>query len=255
MRHFLVLFLLTLIAFPVIAQQNTKLIVRAKAKDAKFIGSSIGGAFVMVKNADTDEILAKGLTEGSTGNTGLIMSAPHERYMQLSDDRTARFETSLSIEEPMFLTIEVHSPYTHRSARVVASTQVWLIPGKDIIHDGIVLEIPGFIIDILNPHTHRFLEKADLKDGFLNVEANIVMMCGCTISKGGLWDGTKMDVQAILKWNGQKVGEYLLEMTDTANLFSGKIPLSEGGNYEIIVYAFDPETGNTGVEKVNFILE
>ena len=51
---------------------ETHIIVRAKAKDAKFIGSSLGGAYVIIKNKMTGEILAKGKTQGSTGNTDLI---------------------------------------------------------------------------------------------------------------------------------------------------------------------------------------
>jgi hypothetical protein len=47
---------------------ETTIIIRAKAKDAKFIGSSIGGAHVVVKHQLTGEILAQGKTEGSTGN-------------------------------------------------------------------------------------------------------------------------------------------------------------------------------------------
>ncbi|MDX1942304.1 MAG: hypothetical protein SFU99_17195 [Saprospiraceae bacterium] len=254
MRTTLIFLILSLISNILIAQ-NTRFIVRAKAKDAKFIGTSLGSALILVKNVETDEILAKGFTEGSTGNTQRIMNTPHQRFETLSDEQTAKFETTLALDEPTFVTIEAHSPYAKRGARVMASTQMWLIPGKDIIGDGIVLEIPGFIIDILHPHTHRYMKKADLKNGILNVEANIVMMCGCIISKGGLWDGSKMEVNAILKLNGEKQGEYPLQITDTENLFTGDIPLTQSGNYEIILYAYDARSGNTGVEKVNFILQ
>jgi hypothetical protein len=32
--------------------------------------------------------------------------------------------------------------------------------------------------------------------------------------------------------------------------FRGEACVSEKGTYEIIVYAYDPQTGNTGVDKV-----
>jgi hypothetical protein len=32
--------------------------------------------------------------------------------------------------------------------------------------------------------------------------------------------------------------------------FKGQAAVSEKGEYEIIVYAFDPQTGNTGVDRV-----
>ena len=58
---------------------ETKLMVRAKAKDAKFVGSSIGGAHVIVRNTVNGEILAEGNTTGSTGNTDLIWSMLHDK--------------------------------------------------------------------------------------------------------------------------------------------------------------------------------
>ena len=40
--------------------QTTEVMIRAQSKDAKFIGTSIGGAKVIVKDAETGEILAEG---------------------------------------------------------------------------------------------------------------------------------------------------------------------------------------------------
>ena len=36
--------------------------------------------------------------------------------------------------------------------------------------------------------------------------------------------------------------------------FQGKADVSKTGTYEIIVYAFDPKTGNTGVDKKTVIV-
>ncbi|MFT5169185.1 MAG: hypothetical protein ACI8P3_004433, partial [Saprospiraceae bacterium] len=38
---------------------ETKIIIRAKAKDAKFIGSSLGGAYVIIRNKVNQQILAE----------------------------------------------------------------------------------------------------------------------------------------------------------------------------------------------------
>ena len=235
--------------------QLTEITVRAKAKDAKFIGTSVGGALIIIRDANTNEILAKGLTEGSTGNTGLIMKMPIERYTQMAVDGTAKFTAKLELEEPLLITAEAHSPFTNRQARAITSTQLWLIPGKDITGDGVVLEIPGFIIDILEPQTHRFVSLETLEGGHAKVRANIVMMCGCTISKGGLWDGEGMEASVLVKHNGKVSGNYALQITDTANIFEGKVPIAKSGPYEFIVTAFDPKTGNTGVDKVNFVVD
>ena len=230
----------------------TKVVVRAKAKDAKFIGSSVGGAMVIIRNAVTGEILAKGITAGSTGNTKLIMRTAKERYQAISDDRTAKFEATIDIAEPTFVTIEVMAPFNKRQATVMAQTQVWLIPGKDIVGDGVVVEIPGFIVDVLAPQTHAFTSLSK-NNNQIKITDNVVMVCGCTISKGGLWDGDKMEAKAIIKRNGQPYQTVTLKLGKKVNTFEGALKTSEPGLYEVLVYVYDARTGNTGVDKVNVV--
>lgn len=56
----------------------TKIMIRAKARDAKFIGSSLGGAYIIVRDKTSQKILAEGKTTGGTGNTDLIMKMPKQ---------------------------------------------------------------------------------------------------------------------------------------------------------------------------------
>lgn len=246
---YLALLLVSLNAFAT----ETKLMVRAKAKDAKFVGSSIGGAHVIVRNTLNGEILAEGHTTGSTGNTNLIMKSAHERYTQLSDDKTAGFLAVIDIEEPTLVRVEVLSPVHKKSARIQASTELWLIPGKDILGDGIVIEIPGFVVDILTPNTHQYIALESIPQSGLPIEAHIVMMCGCPIEAGGIWDSNLMEVKAMVKKEGQTVAEVPLK-NPAQNTFQGVVPVSEAGYYQITVYAFNPQTGNTGVDIVNYVV-
>lgn len=229
--------------------QPTKLVVRAKAKDAKFIGTSIGGAKVIIRDALTGEILSQGVTAGSTGNTSLIMKEPHERYKPITDDQTAKFETAIDIEEPKFITIEIIAPVNQPQASVKAQTQLWLIPGKHIDGEGVIVEIPGFVVNVLSPQTHESLKPSTIK-----LQANVVMMCGCTISNGGLWDAEKIEVQAIIRKAGKSVKTVMMSVQDKVNTFEADVDLQEPGTYEAIIYAYDDRTGNTGVGKVNFIV-
>lgn len=57
----------------------TKVIVRVVSKDAKVIGSGVGGALVRIKNLETGETLAQGKQDGGTGDTDRIMVKPHRR--------------------------------------------------------------------------------------------------------------------------------------------------------------------------------
>jgi hypothetical protein len=123
----------------------TKLVVKAKSKDAKFVGTKMGGALVTIKDSNTGKVLAKGLTAGSTGNTGKIMIQPKTRFGTISDG-AAKFETSIDINEPTLITIDVDAPLVTKPDMIRSSTQMWLIPGKDITGEGIIIEIPGFSV-------------------------------------------------------------------------------------------------------------
>jgi len=136
---------------PGAAAVETKIIVRALAKDAKFIGTPMDGADVVIRDAKTAEVLAKGITTGGTGNTKKLVTGTKTRGQALSDERAAKFETTIDIDEPRLLTIEVSAPLSHPQATVKATTQVWLIPGKHILGDGVIVEIPGFVVDLLSP--------------------------------------------------------------------------------------------------------
>lgn len=229
--------------------QETHIMIRAKAKNAKFIGSSIGGAKIIVRDAVTGEILDQGMTSGSTGNTAKIMKEPHERGKALSEENTAGFEAKLDIKEPVFVTVEAIAPFNKKQARVLSSTQLWVIPGKDITGDGVILQIPGFVVDILAPQTHEALS-AESK---VEVRANVVMMCGCPVTDGGLWDAQQYEVKALISRDGEKLKEVPLKIREKSSTFSAETDL-EKGLYEVVVYAYDPVSGNTGVDKTNIIV-
>lgn len=247
------IFLLAMLTTLAARAVETKVIVRAKAKDAKFIGSSLGGAYVIIREQSNQRILAEGLTTGTPGNTRMIMNTPRERYTQLSDKQTGGFEAKLDIDEPVFVCIEMTAPYTHRASQVHAMIELWLIPGKHILGDGIVLEISGFIVDILSPRTHNFISLDVAKGKPFKVQANVVMMCGCLISKGGVWNGEEIEVKAIVKKDGKFLEEVTLSIAD-ANLFEGGMKMDEKGDYQFTVYAYHEKSGNTGVGMVNFVV-
>jgi hypothetical protein len=223
----------------------TKLVVRAKARDAKFIGTSMGGAAVTVRDAETGKGLAEGLTAGATGDTQKIMIDPIERGKRITDRDTANFETFIDIDEPRLLTIEVEAPMGHKPNTIKNSTQIWLIPGKDIAGEGLVIEIPGFAVTADAP-----LE-VKLADGkaVIPVNAAIVMVCGCKLSPEGMWDSSKYEIEALVKFNGKIINNVPLGFAGSPSAFAGEASVSEAGTYEIIVYAYDPVTGNTGIDR------
>lgn len=229
--------------------EPTTVVVRALAKDAKFIGSSMEGAYVFIKEVKSGEILAQGMTEGSTGDTDKLVREPHQRYDQISTEGAAKFEANIALEEPVFVEVSATGPLSQRQSQVRSSTQLWLIPGKDITGDGIILEIPGFAIDILQPQAHEVNS-----DNTITITANAVMMCGCPISPDGLWDSTEMEFQAVISKDGETITTKPMEFSGKTSTFESSFEPSKPGAYKITVWGYDQRTGNTGVDKTTVIV-
>lgn len=226
----------------------TRIMVRVKARDAKFIGTSMGGAYIQISNQLTGRLITDGYTKGSTGSTDIIMRQPHARNGKITNDGTAGFLATLDIEEPVFVTISALGPVNDPQARVMATTQIWVIPGKHIEGDGIILEIPGMVVNITSPQ----MTDAISLDGNANVKlsAHVIMMCGCPITEGGLWDSNDVEVKAMVYQDGDLKKVVPMVWKDR-NVFEGQMPVSAAGMYEVMIYAYNSKTGNTGLDKVN----
>lgn len=231
--------------------EPTDITVRVLSKDAKFIGTSMGGMRIILRDADTGEVLASGVTAGGTGDTDLLMHDNAGRRAQLSDASAAKFDATIDIDEPRKIQVEAYGPLAQpQAAHRVTSTQ-WVVPGAHLSGgDGWVLELPGFVVDVLSPPAH-----VKLKPGATSVDlrANVVMMCGCPISPKGLWDAGKLQVKAIVKRDGKVVETVDMPFAGEVSQFGTSLPIDQPGTYEIVVYAHDPGNGNTGLDRTTFI--
>ncbi|HKK47135.1 MAG TPA: hypothetical protein VJ964_16525 [Balneolaceae bacterium] len=231
-------------------KHSTQVVVRAIAKDAKFIGSSMDGALITIKEANTGRILAEGKTAGGTGDTDKLVRQPHARYGQLSSPGSAKFETTLQLSEPTFVTVSATAPMSQKQSQVTSSTQLWLIPGKDITGDGILLQIPGFAIDILQPQVHEFDKKEQI-----TITANAVMMCGCPTSPGGLWDSSKMEFVAVVKKEGTEISRKSMAYAGKTSTYQTSFTPESSGTYQITVFGYDSRTGNTGLDRTTVVIQ
>lgn len=222
---------------------ETNVMVRAKAVDAKYIGTSVGGIKVVVEDAETGEILDQGWIKGDTGSTNSLIKEPIARDQVLTDDTTAGFLAKVDISSPRLLRFKLIGPYGFRQALQEATVTSWVIPGKDILGDGITLNMPGFIVDAWTSVT---------EGGHVDIFTKASMLCGCPIYPDGPWDPRNYEVTAILMQNEVKVGEVKLDFTGPVGIFSGKTTLIKPGHYKAIVYLFDKKTGNVGVDRTMF---
>lgn len=240
--------LLTITAFGLALSANsfateTQVMVRAKAVDAKYIGTSVGGVKVIVEDAESGEILDQGWINGDTGSTTALIKEPISRDQTLTDNTTAGFLAKVDISSPRLLRFKLVGPYGYRQSLQEATVTSWVIPGKDILGDGITLNMPGFIVDAWT----RVLE-----GGQVDIFTKAAMLCGCPIYPDGPWDPSNYEATAILMQNEAKVGEVKLDFTGPVGIFSGKTTITEPGYYKAIVYLFDKKTGNVGVDRTMF---
>ena len=129
----------------------TSLLIRATSRDAKIIGSGVGGARITVRDAGTGAILAEGLQSGGTGDTDAIVRNPHPRDGTIYDTRgAASFLATILLDEPTQVTIEAEGPLGHPQALGSATKTMLVVPGEDVRGEGIILEIHGFIVEILD---------------------------------------------------------------------------------------------------------
>jgi len=143
-----------LLAAPCRAEPTT-ITVRVLSKDAKFIGTSMGGARVVIRDADTQEILAQGVTSGGTGDTARIMKEPWKRGEPIATPDAAKFTAVIDLDAPRRIEVAATGPLAQMQSRGKVSATQWVIPGKNIDQgDGILLVMPGFSLDVLQPAAH-----------------------------------------------------------------------------------------------------
>lgn len=232
--------------------EPTAIDVRVISKGAKFVGTSMGGVEVVIRDAETGQILARGKTVGTTGDTAKLMTEKAPHHAPVSTEDAAVFRAQVELIEPRRIEVSARGPLSQRQAENTASVTQWMVPGKPVTGgDGLVLQLPGFAVNLLAPPAHMNLAGTPQS---VALRANVCMMCGCPITPGGLWDADQFEVAAFIYHDGQKRGDLPLEYAGQPSQFQATLEVDRTGLYEVIVYAYDPANGNTGVDKTTFIV-
>ena len=130
----------------------TKVMVRAVSRDAKVIQDPVGGARITIREVATGNVLAQGVQQGRSGNTELIMVKPRARGATVFDTPgTAGFLATLMLDRPTVVEITAEGPLGNPQATQRASKTLLLFPGQHVLGEGVLLEIHGFIVDLLAP--------------------------------------------------------------------------------------------------------
>ena len=227
-----------------IAPRQTRIVTHVVTHDAKLIGSAVGGVRVVIRDAVTDRILAEGRHDGATGDTKRIMQDPRTRgdtIFKAADG--ARYEATVSIATPTMVDVSAEGPLGYPDQMARASKRLLLLPGRDVGGDGIVLELHGYVIDLIAPDTTQALSASSS----LKIRARVRMLCSCPTQPGGMWE--VRDVVARLVRNNIVAREAPLAYGGEQSVYAGELGPVEPGVYELEVIAANPAAATFGVVR------
>jgi hypothetical protein len=223
-----------LLALPALAVPTT-VTVRAVSRDAKVIGSGVGGARITIRDVASGRMLAEGVQLGGTGDTKKIMAEPHVRGAnEYGGEGAAEFVASVDIDVPTVVEIAAEGPLKYPQATRRTSKTMLLVPGQHITGEGVLLEIHGFIIDIQQATAER-------------VRIKMTMACGCPIEPAGMWDANGITITARLRRDGKMIAESPMKFAGETSLFDAAFPDLAPGTYELQVVASDAANANFGM--------
>jgi len=247
MRVGLLLCVAVLHPFAALAEP-TDITVRVIARNAQYVGDLIDGAFVTITDAASGEVFAQGITTGSPGNPRRTMQTARKRGEPMAAKNDAKFVATLEIDRPRYLQVTAYGPLNERFSANRASATQWVVPGKHVTGgDGWVLELPGLLVAPDVAATSVPLAQA--MNG-IELEAEVMLMCGCPIKPGFHWDAKDYEVAAIVRRGDDEFSRFPLSYAGAASEFAGQFKTHLPGVYDITVYAYDAESGNTGVSQV-----
>lgn len=231
----------------------TDIAVTVLARDGKFVGDSVGGARIIIRNKMTGEIMIDGYTYGTTGDTDTIMAEQRERHATLSNNDSARFEFSLAVLEPTPVTITAIAPVAQMQGAVEVTQDFLLIPGKDYTQDdGIMLEMPGMVVDVLNPAPNETMDHDP--EIPLTITANVMKVCGCKIEPDSPWNPEQYEIEAHIYKGTQFVSALPMQYAGKAGLYETRVKIPLPGSYKIITTAFDTQTKEGGMDSTTVVL-
>ena len=219
--------------------EPTPVMVRALSADAKFIGGTMGGVRVKLRDVRTGALLAEGLTEGGTGDTNLLMRQPRVRGARISDASSAGFRATLDLDRPTLVRAEATGPVGKPGSAITVTSTMWLLPGRPVEGDGWILTFPGLVVE----PTWKTVA------GRLEVKAKVTLMCGCPIEPGGLWDAGRYKVEIALLDGAERSRPVTMDYAGEASVFAASLPKPPRGRYRLLVTAADQNTPNVGVAE------
>jgi hypothetical protein len=181
------------------------------------------------------------------------MRTPHLMEEPVYSARpAAAFTTTVELRKPTLVDITAEGPLGHPDAMQQASQTVLLIPGHNLTHDGIVLHLYGYIVQIEHPASGQALmAKDDVK-----LRASVRTLSGTLVRPHGDWDSRKLQIYGELLIGNRVIERLQMFYSNETGTFDAPffVPKPDEAPEGIVlrVVATDLATGNSGVGRADF---
>lgn len=243
----------TLPDLPLNGPQSTIVLVRVVAQGAMVLGSEVGGARVRITDVASGQILATGLQQGEAGDQNQIMRTPRLMEEPIYSSRpSAAFTTILQLQKPTLVEISAEGPLAYPAALQRTSKTLLLIPGQDLTHDGIVLHLSGYLVQIEWPKPREgLIAKDDVK-----LRASVRTLSGSLVRPHGDWDSRKIRIYAEVLIGDRIIERLQMFYDEGSRTFEAPffVPPSKDvpDGIKLRVIATDLSTGNSGMDQANY---
>jgi hypothetical protein len=235
------------------APVDTDVVVRVVAHGAMVIGDEVGGARVTITDVATGRLLASGVQSGDAGDQIQIMRTP--RLMEeprYSSRPSGLFRATLSLDRPTLVEIAAQGPLNYPAAMQRTSTTVLLMPGRDLVNDGVVLALYGYIVQIEHPPAGQpLMAKDDVK-----LIASIRTLSGSAVRPYGDWDSRKIDISGEVMIGDRVIERLQLFYTGTQGRFEAPFfvpsPADAPNGVTLRVVAADGAGANFGLGQARY---
>ncbi len=238
---------------PLNGPQPTVVLVRVVAHGAMVLGQEVGGARVTITEVATGQILATGLQQGGSGDQNQIMRTPHMIEEPVYSSRpSAVFTTTLQLHKPTLVEISAEGPLAYPAASQKTSKTLLVIPGQDLTHDGIVLHLYGYLIQIERPTPPEpLIAKDDVK-----LRASVRTLSGSLVRPHGDWDSRKIRIYGEVLIGDRIIERLQMFYDEGSRTFEAPffVPPSKDvpDGITLRVIAMDLSTGNSGMDQAYY---
>ncbi len=243
----------TLSKAPLNGPHPTRILVRVVAHGAMALGQEVGGARITITDLETGSILASGLQQGEAGDQNQIMRTPHMMEEPIYSSRpSAAFTATLQLHKPTVVEISAEGPLAYPASSQRTSKTLLLIPGEDLTHDGIVLHLHGYLVQIEHPTPHEpLIAKDDVK-----LRASVRTLSGSLVRPHGDWDSRKIRIYGEVLIDEQIIERLQMFYDEGSRAFESPFFVPPPGDISdgirLRVIAADLSTGNSGMDQAHY---